>query len=179
MDHFLTTDSSDIHNQAPGQVRGRATGGWPAGRIETLGQVEKDCRKAAPKEERVGKTCESNERLPARRAIQLGEERTSQIGRQESRSSFAARMLDLLCKRHSQASLRTPFHNISPLGNQAQPGVFRKISERSRAICVAEWAMGFQNSVQARLRRDLKSRRQLGLPKHSPACLCLHPCPFG
>jgi len=26
-----------------------------------LGQVEKDCRKAAPKEERVGKTCESNE----------------------------------------------------------------------------------------------------------------------
>jgi hypothetical protein len=67
MDHFLTTDGSDIHNQAPGQVRGGATGDWPAGRIETLGQVEKDCRKAAPKEERVGKTCESNERLPARR----------------------------------------------------------------------------------------------------------------
>ena len=61
MDHFLTTDGSDEHNQAPGQVRGRATEGWPEGRIETLGQVEKDCRKAAPKEERVGKTCESNE----------------------------------------------------------------------------------------------------------------------
>ena len=31
---LLTTDSSDKHNQAPGQVRGRATGGWPAGRDE-------------------------------------------------------------------------------------------------------------------------------------------------
>jgi hypothetical protein len=70
---LLTTDGSDRHNQAPGQVRGRATEGWPEGRIETLGQVEKDCRKAAPKEERVGKTCESNER-----------ERTSQIGRQKN-----------------------------------------------------------------------------------------------
>jgi hypothetical protein len=38
-----------------------------------LGQVEKDCRKVAPKEERVGKTCESNER-----------ERTSQIGKPKS-----------------------------------------------------------------------------------------------
>ena len=27
----------------------------------------KDCRMAAPKEKQVGKTCESNERLPARR----------------------------------------------------------------------------------------------------------------
>jgi hypothetical protein len=26
--------------------------------------------------------------------------------------------------------------------------------------------------VQARLRRDLKAHRQLGLPKHSPALLC-------
>ena len=31
---LLTTDSSDKHNQAPRQVRGRATGGWPAGRDE-------------------------------------------------------------------------------------------------------------------------------------------------
>ncbi len=51
-------------------MRGRATGGWPAERIETWGNVEKDCLKAAPKEERIGKTCESNEW-----------ERTSQIGR--------------------------------------------------------------------------------------------------
>jgi hypothetical protein len=34
MHHSLTTDYQDIHNQAPGQVRGRATGGWPAGRDE-------------------------------------------------------------------------------------------------------------------------------------------------
>jgi hypothetical protein len=32
--------------------------------------------------------------------------------------------------------------------------------------------MGFQNPVQARLRRDLKAQRQLGSPKHSPAFLC-------
>ena len=31
---LLSTDYQDIHNQAPGQVRGRATGGWPAGRDE-------------------------------------------------------------------------------------------------------------------------------------------------
>ena len=30
---------------------------------------------------------------------------------------------------------------------------------------------GFHNPVQARLRRDLKAQRQLGLPKHSPAAL--------
>ena len=35
-------------------------------------------------------------------------------------------MLDLFCKRPSQASLRILFHNISPLGNQVQPGVFSK-----------------------------------------------------
>jgi hypothetical protein len=33
--------------------------------------------------------------------------------------------------------------------------------------------MGFQNLVQARLRRDLKAQRQLGLPKPSPAFLSL------
>ena len=33
-DLLLTTDYQDIHNQAPGQVRGRATEGWPAGRDE-------------------------------------------------------------------------------------------------------------------------------------------------
>ncbi len=59
----------------------------PKGAASGAMQV-KDCREAAPKEEQVGfrlgerysserKTCESNERLPARRAIQLGEERTS------------------------------------------------------------------------------------------------------
>jgi hypothetical protein len=31
---FLTLDGSDEHNQAPGQVRGRATEGWPVGRDE-------------------------------------------------------------------------------------------------------------------------------------------------
>jgi len=65
-----TTESngSDGHNRESWQIRGRATEGWPEGRIETLGKVEKDCREAAPKEEQVGKTCESNER-----------ERTSQM----------------------------------------------------------------------------------------------------
>jgi hypothetical protein len=33
-------------------------------------------------------------------------------------------MLEMLWKRHSQAGLRMLFHNISPLGNQAQPGIF-------------------------------------------------------
>jgi hypothetical protein len=33
--------------------------------------------------------------------------------------------------------------------------------------------MGFQNPVQARLRRNLKAQRQLGSPKHSPALLQL------
>ena len=39
--------------------------------------------------------------------------------------------------------------------------------------------MGFHNPMQARLRRDLKTQRQLGLPKHSHALLCLlfYPCP--
>ena len=32
--------------------------------------------------------------------------------------------------------------------------------------------MGFHNAVPARLRRDLKAQRQLGLSKHSPALLC-------
>jgi hypothetical protein len=45
-------------------------------------------------------------------------------------------------------------------------------AKHRRAICVAEWAMGFQNPVQARLRRDLKAQRQLGLPKHSLTLLC-------
>ena len=38
--------------------------------------------------------------------------------------------------------------------------------------------MGFQNPMQARLRRDLKAQRQLGLPKHSPTLFCplFHPC---
>jgi len=35
-------------------------------------------------------------------------------------------MLDLLRKRHSQARLQMRFHNISPLGNQAQPVIFSK-----------------------------------------------------
>jgi len=66
------------------------------------------------------------------------------------------------------------FHNTSPLGNQAQPGVFseRFLTKHRRAICVAEWAMGFENPVQARLRRDLKAQRQIGLPKHSPTLFC-------
>jgi hypothetical protein len=31
---------------------------------------------------------------------------------------------------------------------------------------------GFQNPVQARLRRDLKAQRQFGLPKHNPTLFC-------
>jgi hypothetical protein len=85
-------------------------------------------------------------------------------------------MLDLLRKRHSQARLQMLFHNISPLGDQAQPSVFFYFPHlargaKSRAICVAEWAMGVHNPVQARLRRDLEAQRQLGLPKHSPVAL--------
>ncbi len=34
-----------------------------------LGKVEKDCREAAPKEEQVGKTCESNERERANQPV--------------------------------------------------------------------------------------------------------------
>jgi hypothetical protein len=103
-----------------------------------LGQVEKDCRKAAPKEERVGKTCESNER-----------ERTSQIERQKTPGcAWQAKRNPVFFLENSKAKHR-------------------------RAICVAEWAMGFQNPVQARLRRDLKAQRQLGLPKQSPAFLQL------
>ena len=56
---LLTTDSSDKHNQAPGQVRGPRRLGGRAG-IEALGFAEKDCRKAAPKEEQDGRSCESN-----------------------------------------------------------------------------------------------------------------------
>jgi hypothetical protein len=43
-------------------------------------------------------------------------------------------MLDLLWKRHSQAGLRMLFHNISPLGEQAQPHVFsqRILGEASK-----------------------------------------------
>jgi hypothetical protein len=68
-------------------------------------------------------------------------------------------MLDLLLKRHSQAGLQMLFYNTSPLGGQAQPGVFsqRFLMKHRRAICIAEWAMGFENPVQARLRRDLKA----------------------
>jgi hypothetical protein len=50
------------HNQAAGRPLGRLPQGSPKGRIETLGKVEKDCCKAAPKEKLAGKTCESNER---------------------------------------------------------------------------------------------------------------------
>jgi len=47
--------------QAAGQPRGRLL--RAARRVNRdLGKVEKDCRKAAPKEEQVAKTCESNER---------------------------------------------------------------------------------------------------------------------
>ncbi len=68
------------------------------------------------------------------------------------------------------------FHNTSPLGNQEQPGVFSYFSPlargaKSRAICVAEWAIDFI-IVQARLRRDLEAQRQLGLRKQSPALFC-------
>lgn len=53
MNYFLNL------NQAPGQVRGPRRLGGRAG-IEELGFAEKDCRKAAPKEEQGWKSCESN-----------------------------------------------------------------------------------------------------------------------
>ena len=77
-------------------------------------------------------------------------------------------MLDLLLKKHSQAGLRMLFHNISPLGNQAQHHIFPKIPRRRRAICVAiaqqneRWI--FHNPLQARLRRDLKIHSSLACP---------------
>jgi hypothetical protein len=90
-------------------------------------------------------------------------------------------MLNLLLIRHSQARLRMLLHNISPLGNQTQPCIcfLRFLTKYRRAICSAEWAMGFHNPMQARLRRDLKTQRQLGLPKHSPAFIrpLFYPCP--
>jgi hypothetical protein len=46
--------------------------------------------------------------------------RYTRIERQKkARGWFAARMLDLLWKRHSQAGLRMLFHNISPLRKKA------------------------------------------------------------
>jgi hypothetical protein len=74
-------------------------------------------------------------------------------------------MLDLLWKRNSQAGLRMLFHNISPLGEpSATLCFFPRIPAQSRAICAAEWAMGFHNPMQARLRRDLKIHRSLACP---------------
>jgi hypothetical protein len=115
MDHFLTTDGSDIHNQAPGQVRGRATEGWPEGRIETLGQVEKDCRKAAPKEERVGKTCESNER-----------ERTSQIGRQKNHRVDSLHECWICCGKDTRKRACGCFFTTSPRLETKRKLVFSK-----------------------------------------------------
>ena len=77
-------------------------------------------------------------------------------------------MLDALWKRHSQAHLRMLLHNTSPLGNQAQPRIFSQKSLReakAQGHLRSIMSDGFQNPVQARLRRDLKAQRQLGLPK--------------
>jgi hypothetical protein len=54
------------------QAAGRPLGRLPkaARRVNRdLGKVEKDCREAAPKEEQVGKTCESNERERANQPV--------------------------------------------------------------------------------------------------------------
>jgi hypothetical protein len=85
-------------------------------------------------------------------------------------------MLDLLWKRHSQAGLQMLFHNISPLGGQAQPRIFSQQflrEAKAQGHLHSRMNDGFQNPVQARLRRDLKAQRQLGLPKQSPAFLQL------
>ena len=74
--------------QATGQPLGRLPQGSPKGETSgnervniaakaarrvnrDLGKVEKDCREAAPKEEQVGKTCESNERERANQPVWL------------------------------------------------------------------------------------------------------------
>ena len=47
--------------------------GSPKGESRPLGKVEIDCRKAAPKEERVGRPCESTERERTSQHAQKGE----------------------------------------------------------------------------------------------------------
>ena len=69
------------------------------------------------------------------------------------------------------------FHNISPLGEQAQPDVFISHFEGEQdagLFAEQDERWGFTIPVQARLRRDLKAQRQLGLPKRSPAALSVY-----
>ncbi|NDG71265.1 MAG: hypothetical protein EBY32_08165 [Proteobacteria bacterium] len=55
------TKAVELVTQAGGNLRGRLP--KVARRVNRdLGKVEKDCRKAAPKEKQVGETCESNPR---------------------------------------------------------------------------------------------------------------------
>jgi hypothetical protein len=56
----------------------------------------------------------------------------------------------------------------------ATPHFSPKISdETSQGHLRSRMGDGFQNPMQARLRRDLKAQRQLGSPKQSPALLQL------
>ena len=61
-----------------------------------------------------------------------------------------------------------------------QPHIFSERSPRKaqQGHPLSGWAMCFYNPVQARLRKDLKMQRQLGLSKQSPAfpCPLLYPC---
>ena len=63
--------------------------------------------------------------------------------------------------------------NILAWKPSATPHFLPKISdEASQGHLRSRMGDGFQNPVQARLRRDLKAQRQLGLPEHSPALFC-------
>ena len=78
------------------------------------------------------------------------------------------RILDLLWKNPLKLGLRMLFHNTSPLGNQEQPGVFSYFSPlargaKSRAICVAEWAIDF--IIPCKLACE-------GIWKHSASLAC-------
>ena len=66
------------------------------------------------------------------------------------------------------------FHNTSPLGGQAQPRIFsqRFLAKHCKAICVAEWAMGFQNPVQALLVKGFEEPAPAWLAQAKP-CVSL------
>ena len=97
----------------------------------------KDCRKAAPKEEQVGKTCESNERLPARRAIQLGEERTSQHARKYTKGEIGDRRLG--GKLVHKSSGGEGSGSMSPIGQSSCAGAKPElpVCEQGRGACLS------------------------------------------
>jgi hypothetical protein len=65
-------------------------------------------------------------------------------------------MLDFLWKRHAQSGLQMFFYNISPLGDQAQPGIFSK-SEASQGHLRIRMGDGVSQSHASSLARGLKT----------------------